>query len=116
MKTYNQGTHTAYSFLTSALDGDEWSISWPCQFNPRKESHYPGIKGWVGPRAIWTFGQTTIVHGVFNMQICVLGWSICNHYRGLKDRSSARILAKAARIFHKQKERSYLNIHSHHHN
>jgi len=46
----------------------------------------------------------------------VLGWSIYNHYRGLKNHSSERTLAKAACIFHEQKERSYLNIHSHHHN
>jgi len=46
----------------------------------------------------------------------VLGWSIYNNYRGLKNYSSERIQAKAAHIFHKQKDRSYLNIHSHLHN
>jgi hypothetical protein len=40
-------------FLTSALDGCEWSVSRPGRFTPRERA--PGthwIGGWVGPRAI----------------------------------------------------------------
>jgi hypothetical protein len=39
-------------FLTSALDGGEWSASRPCRFNSGEEAlvnHWIG--GWVGPRA-----------------------------------------------------------------
>jgi hypothetical protein len=39
-------------FLTSALEGGEWSDSRPCRFNAGKSA--PGthwIGGWVGPRA-----------------------------------------------------------------
>jgi hypothetical protein len=39
-------------FLTSALDGGEWSASRPCCFTPGERA--PGthwIGGWVGPRA-----------------------------------------------------------------
>jgi len=41
-----------HAFLTSALDGDEWSASRPCRFTPRGRA--PGIQWigvWVGP---WT--------------------------------------------------------------
>jgi hypothetical protein len=41
-----------YAFLTSALEGDEWSVSRPGRFTPRERA--PGthwIGGWVGPRA-----------------------------------------------------------------
>jgi hypothetical protein len=41
-----------HAFLTSALDGSEWSASCPGGFTPGKGS--PGIhfiEGWVGPRA-----------------------------------------------------------------
>jgi len=41
-----------HAFVTSALDGDEWSASCPGRFTPRERA--PGtrwIGGWVGPRA-----------------------------------------------------------------
>jgi hypothetical protein len=41
------------AFLTSALDGGEWSTSRPGRFIPREKA--PGthwIGGWVGPRAV----------------------------------------------------------------
>jgi hypothetical protein len=40
-------------FLTSALDGGEWSASRPGRFTPREGApvtHWIG--GWVGPRAV----------------------------------------------------------------
>jgi hypothetical protein len=42
-----------HTFLTSALDGSEWSVSCPGRFTPRKIA--PGthwIGGWVDPRAV----------------------------------------------------------------
>jgi hypothetical protein len=42
-----------HTFLTSALDGGEWSVSRAGHFNPRErapDSHWIG--GWVGPRAV----------------------------------------------------------------
>jgi hypothetical protein len=44
-----------HAFLTSALDGGEWSASQPGRFTPRER--VPGthwIEGGVGPRAFWT--------------------------------------------------------------
>jgi len=41
-------THT---FLTSTLDGGEWSTSSPGCFTPRKNSSTHWIGGWVGLRA-----------------------------------------------------------------
>jgi hypothetical protein len=39
-------------FLTSALDGGEWSLSCPCLFTPgERASGTHRIGGWVGPRA-----------------------------------------------------------------
>jgi hypothetical protein len=41
-----------HTFLTSALDGDEWSVSHLSHFMPKQRA--PGthwIRGWVGPRA-----------------------------------------------------------------
>jgi hypothetical protein len=49
MKTYWR----VEAFLTSALDGGEWSASRSGRFTPREIA--PGIHwigGWVGPRAI----------------------------------------------------------------
>jgi hypothetical protein len=40
-------------YLTSALDGGEWSALRPCRFTPTERA--PGthwIGGWVGPRAV----------------------------------------------------------------
>jgi hypothetical protein len=45
--------YSSYSFLTLALDGDEWSVSWPSHALPLGKGP-PGthwIGGWVGPRA-----------------------------------------------------------------
>jgi hypothetical protein len=45
--------YSSYSFLTSALDGGEWSASRPGRALPPGE-RTPGthwIGGWVGPRA-----------------------------------------------------------------
>jgi hypothetical protein len=52
MKTYGGSGVIALPFLTSTLDGGEWSASHPGRFTPRKRA--PGthwIGGWVGPRA-----------------------------------------------------------------
>jgi len=41
-----------HTFLTTALDGGEWSASHPSYYTPRERD--PGthwIGGWVGPRA-----------------------------------------------------------------
>ena len=43
-----------HSFLTTALDGGEWSTSCPCRFpptTPRKNCSTSGIVGCVGPKA-----------------------------------------------------------------
>jgi hypothetical protein len=53
MKTYWGVEVKLHAFLTSALDGGEWSASLPDRFTPRERT--PGtnwIGGWVGPRAI----------------------------------------------------------------
>jgi hypothetical protein len=45
--------YSSIHFLTSALDGGEWSASRPGRFTPRERA--PGtawIGGWVGPRAV----------------------------------------------------------------
>jgi hypothetical protein len=46
------GGGIALPFLTSGLDGGEWSASRPCRFTPGEiapSTHWRG--GWVGPRA-----------------------------------------------------------------
>jgi hypothetical protein len=51
MKTYGGVEVYSTNFLTSALDGGEWSASRPCRFTPRERA--PGIHwigGWMGPR------------------------------------------------------------------
>jgi hypothetical protein len=51
MKTYEGSGGTAPPFLTSALDGGEWSVWRPCRFTHGEGA--PGIYwilGWVGPR------------------------------------------------------------------
>jgi hypothetical protein len=53
MKTYWGVEVWLYTFLTSALDGGEWSASQPGRFTPNERA--PGthcIGGWVGPRAV----------------------------------------------------------------
>jgi hypothetical protein len=42
---------TAPPFLTSALDGGEWSASRPDLFIPDKSPRTNWIRGWVDPRA-----------------------------------------------------------------
>jgi hypothetical protein len=52
MKVYWGVELWLHAFLTSALDGDEWSASSPGRFTPRERAsgtHWIG--GWVGPRA-----------------------------------------------------------------
>jgi hypothetical protein len=53
MKTYGEVEVYLHAFLSSALDGGEWSASRPGRFTPRERA--PGthcIGGWVGPRAV----------------------------------------------------------------
>jgi hypothetical protein len=53
MKAYWESGGKLHSFLTSALDGGEWSASRPGCITPRERA--PGthwIGGWVGPRAV----------------------------------------------------------------
>jgi hypothetical protein len=52
MKAYWGVEIYLHTFLTSALDGREWSASRPGRFNPTERApvtHWIG--GWVGPRA-----------------------------------------------------------------
>jgi hypothetical protein len=52
MKAYWGVEILLHAFLTSALDGGEWSASRPGHFNPRERT--PGthwIGDWVGPSA-----------------------------------------------------------------
>jgi hypothetical protein len=52
MKTYREWRYSSTHYLTSALDGGEWSASRPGRFTPRERApatHWIG--GWVGPRA-----------------------------------------------------------------
>jgi hypothetical protein len=51
MKTYGGVDVQIHIFLTSALDGGEWSASHPGRFTPRETNHGTHwIGGWVGPR------------------------------------------------------------------
>jgi hypothetical protein len=55
MKTSRGSEVGLHAFLTSALDGDEWSASFPGRFTlPPPRERAPGVKwigGWVGLRA-----------------------------------------------------------------
>ena len=51
LSPFSAGTHQLHLFLTSSLDGDEWSTSHPCPFNPRRNPGTHWLGGWVGPRA-----------------------------------------------------------------
>jgi hypothetical protein len=47
-----RGRYSSHSFLTSALDGGEWSASRPGRPYPRgKDPRHPFVGAWVGPRA-----------------------------------------------------------------
>jgi hypothetical protein len=53
MKAYWGVDVQLHAFLTSTLDGGEWSASHPGRLTPRERA--PGtqwIGGWVGPRAV----------------------------------------------------------------
>jgi hypothetical protein len=53
MKTYCGVEVQIHAFLTSALDGGEWSASQPGHFNRRERAHGTHwIGDWVGPRAV----------------------------------------------------------------
>jgi hypothetical protein len=53
MKTYGEWRYSSTHFLTSALDGGEWSASRPGRFTPKeKAAGTHRIGGWVGPRAV----------------------------------------------------------------
>jgi hypothetical protein len=57
IKAYYGVEVSLHAFLTSALDGGEWSASRPGRFTPRDRA--PGIHwigGWVGPRAVLDTG------------------------------------------------------------
>jgi hypothetical protein len=52
MKKYGRVEALLHAFLTSALDGGEWSASRPARFTPRERAtgtHWTG--GWLDPRA-----------------------------------------------------------------
>jgi hypothetical protein len=52
MKTLWRSGSVAPPFLTSLLDGEEWSSSYPRHFNPGKIAHdIHGIGAWVGTTA-----------------------------------------------------------------
>jgi hypothetical protein len=56
MKAYWGVEDSSTYYLTSALDGGDWSASRPGRFTPRERA--PGthwIGGWVSPRAIMSF-------------------------------------------------------------
>jgi hypothetical protein len=56
MKAYGGVDVPIHIFLTSALDGDEWSASRPSRFTPRErvpDTHWIG--GWVDTRARTTW-------------------------------------------------------------
>jgi hypothetical protein len=47
-----EGEHIDPHFLTSALAGDQWSVSRPGHFTPRERApSTQWIGGWVDPRA-----------------------------------------------------------------
>jgi hypothetical protein len=53
MKTYCGVGVQLHAFLTSALDGGEWSATRPGRFTPKDRAlgaHW--IESWVGPRAV----------------------------------------------------------------
>jgi hypothetical protein len=52
MKTYWGVEVEAQAFLTSALDGGEWSTSRPGRFTPEEGAPVTNwVGGWVGPRS-----------------------------------------------------------------
>jgi hypothetical protein len=56
MEAFGGRRYSSYLFLTSALDGGEWSASRLPRFTPRERTsgtHWIG--GWAGP-AVWTQG------------------------------------------------------------
>jgi hypothetical protein len=59
--------------LTPALDGGEWSASYPGRFTPRErapDAHWMG--GWVGPRTGRRGGVYKIFSSRFNFSLVLL--------------------------------------------
>jgi hypothetical protein len=52
-----------HSFLTSALDGDEWLTSHPDCFTPRKEPQYPLKRRMWGPQrwCVWFWEEISLL-------------------------------------------------------
>jgi hypothetical protein len=49
------GKRSSYSFLTSAVDGGEWSVSRPvCALPQGKDPRYPFYRRLGGPQPVWT--------------------------------------------------------------
>jgi hypothetical protein len=59
IKTYRGVEARLHSFLTSAVDGDEWSASRPGRFDPGKEPRYPFNRRLGGPHS-WT-GHNVVI-------------------------------------------------------
>jgi hypothetical protein len=72
--TWGGGRYSSYSFLTSALDGGQWSLSCPrCTLAPWKgppSTHCVG--GWVGPRAGLDTQARGKILSLVNIVACVL--------------------------------------------
>jgi hypothetical protein len=69
-----EGRYSSYSFLTSALDGGQWSLSCPrCTLASGKgppSTHCVG--GWVGPRAGLDTEARGKILSLVNIVACVL--------------------------------------------
>jgi hypothetical protein len=68
VKTYGSGS-IAPSFLTSALDGDEWSASRPCRYSSEKRA--PGTH-WIGVCVDLTIGLSELFIIVITIIIIII--------------------------------------------